>query len=269
MRFQAKMRYGTSNSGTTVRMILLQSNSSATVDSICGGAYGSGVFVTGGAFGIAGTDPTWGSNLSEITPTTCECNYGTAGVSIVGSGITCTLTNVFQRFSGTFVIPSGCVNLICVLVINDVPTANDDLQYSEVGLYPGQEIRDWVDQPFATELVRCMRTFQKTFTYATVPASSTTAYNTPMNGIAGKAGATTNYVTWEFPVAMRLLPAIITYYNPNTTGAYAYDITGGYSATATSTTYSSEKVIIASLTGNASSTVGNLNLLHCTADAEI
>jgi hypothetical protein len=174
-----------------------------------------------------------------------------------------TLSSSWQRFSATFVIPSGCVNIIPMIWLNAACTASDDLLIAECGLYLGEEIRDWVEQPFQLEFLRCSRFFQKTFPYGTVPAQNAGVAGAQaiVSGAAASFGGSLDYPQGR----MRTTPGTLTTYNPSAANANFRDVTNAADRVVTATNDGDTSVLLVGAAGQASAT----NRIHFTADAEI
>lgn len=255
LRFQMKARNNVGSA--TLRMALLQLAVAGTVDSI------PATFAA--AFGAVGTDPTWGTNLAAIVP-----NAANPQSSVVGSGLTCVLTTAFQVFGGTFTVPATAKNLVAVIFTNGQPATNDIFELGEVGLFVGDEERQWVPQPIQAELARAQRYYTKTYEVDTDPATQVLPGS--LRAIVGKAAAALGVqFHWRFPVPMRAAaPTIVTVNpvtaantNPRRTGGTAGDETG----VATANVNSMSADITA--TDAASGAVGDAVQVQATADAEL
>lgn len=253
VRFQARLRCSVASS-MTVRMALLQLTSAGTVDTVPASI--------ASAFGAAATDPTWGTNLSAITPNLTE-STGT----ISGAGITCATTTSWQRFSATFTVPSSCKNLVVVIFTHNQPAANDELNIAEAGLYDGEQIMDWSPRPLQQELALCQRYYCKTFNVDTAPATNIGVNTGEFRFQAGKAAATAELSpTVFFPVPMRQAPGTVTLYNPAAANAQVRDITGAVDCSASAVAGATERGAYVSATGNAATAVGNHLGIHLTFD---
>jgi hypothetical protein len=186
VRFQVRMRYSV-GSNRDMRLGLIQNNASATVDTIAAS------FIP--AFNANGSDPTLGTNLAYLTPTIAE---GGAGTTISGNAVTCPITNAWQRFSATFLVPTDCRNIIPAIWSNNTLAVNDDVLLTEMGLYDGYEIRDWVPMHQAVELERAGRFCQSYITEQTLTS--------PGNGTA--ASTTVAHINVPFALQMRAVPAL-------------------------------------------------------------
>lgn len=259
VRVQAKIRYS-AGSNRTMRLGLLALSSSGTVDTI------PATFIS--AFNADGTDPTFGTNLSLVTPVLTE-STGT----ISGNAISCPITTSWQRFSGTFVVPASCLNIIVVIFSNTAGAASDDFLFTEIDLHDGAEIFDWGSNPSEIELIRCQRFFCKTFPYATTPAQNAGLAGA-VKSILGKAGATAlaAQFQWRFPVVMYKTPTTITTYNPSAANAQVRQSSGttaDLQSTATANSSDNSVDITATGSSGAAGTVGDQVAVHLTADAEI
>lgn len=257
VRLQCKMRY-TVAASMVVRLGLFQLTSAGTVDTM------PATFIS--AFGAAATDPTFGTNLSAITPITTE-NGASENQGKVG--VTCTLTAAWVRYSASFLVPTDCKNLIAVVWTRDLPAANDELNITEAGLYDGPEITDWTPVLHTHELTACRRYYQKTFPSLTAPAQSAGVAGNLRGGVAiAGAVATSSVLQWRFPIQMRAAPTI-TFFNPSAANAFLRNIarsTDASATTAASTTLDGTDI---NATGLAAWTVGDQIGVHMTADAEL
>ena len=122
--------------------------------------------------------------------------------------------------------------------------------------------------PFDFQLLACQRHFWKTFPYGTAPAQAVGAGTGELLGIAGKAGATAQYLPFRHPVPMNKIPAV-TLYSPAAASAQVYDETSATNSTSsTSSGLTTESGYISSA-GAAASAVGNLLGIHFIVDAGI
>lgn len=147
---------------------------------------------------------------------------------------------------------------------------NNAWQITDVQLEPGSTNTEFEFQGFDQVLFRCMRYYQKSFAYATAPAQNAGTVGA-LAFMAGKAGAAVSYAMLDFFATMRAAPSTVTFYNPSAANAQARDITAAAdcSATGVAASTASEKSLAVVETGNASTAVGNLIMVHWTADAEI
>lgn len=243
----------------TMRLGLLALGSGGTVDTVPSTLYTD--LTT-----AAGTDPTLGANVTQLTPQKTE-STGT----ITGNGVDCVLTTAWQRFSATFDVPSTCLNLIVAVWSNDNLAVNDEVNFGEAGLYDGEEIMDWTPRPMSQEVAMAQRFYCKTFNLDIAPAASVGAASGEMRWPC-TVGATTAQPaaqTWEFPVTMRAAPATLTGFNPGAAGAQARNITDGVDCTATAITANGEKRCFVAWTTGAGAAVSEIIGLHITAEAEL
>lgn len=253
-----KARY-TVTASMTMRAVVLQLTASGTVDTL------PGTFIS--AFGANGTDPTWGTNLSPIAPRIVS---GT-GSSIVGQGLTAVLAATWQRYTMVLDVPSDCKNLVVVFFGNSQLAANDELNLAEVSLTDGETPEDWVPRSIVDELQLCQRYYAKTFAIAVAPAQNAGVTTGCLRGILGKAGATAlaAQMQWQFPVTMRITPAI-TSYNPGATNAQVRQISGtAGDLTATASPVVTDRCVDITATGIGTGAVGDQVGIHLSADAEI
>ena len=179
--FQCKLK---ASSSKTIRLGLVQLNSSGTVDTI-----NATVVPTWGA---NSTDPTLATNHARITPSAAVSNG-----SVSGSGISCSVTTSWQQFGGVFTMPSNAKNIIPMLWTDSQFSANDSLYVAEAGLYDGSALRAWLPRLTQHELALCQR-------YFLVIGDRDVTYE--KFGF-GPAGFTTAAYMWmAFPVHMRIIP---------------------------------------------------------------
>lgn len=255
VRVQLKMK---SSVAMTVRVGVLQLNSAGTVDTM------PATFVS--AFGAAATDPTWGTNLAQIAPTTAQ------NATISASGLTCLVTTAWQQFSGTFDIPSTTRNIMLVIWTHNQPAANDELNLTEAGIFDGAELLDWTPRLLSDEVTMSQRYYAKTFGVNVAPVQNAGVATGCLRGILGKAGAVALAAQgqWRFPVPMRVAPTTITFYNPAAANVQVRQI-GGTAAdlTATASANPTDTSVDFTATGVAAGTVGDQFGLHISVDSEI
>jgi len=126
--------------------------------------------------------------------------------------------------------------------------------------------------PFSVMLRDCQQHFQKTFPYSVAPAQNTTNNSGALTGVgAGAAGIAKVATMWMFNPPMRASPSSIVTYHPSAASANWYNTgnSGGTVTTvaATVTVSSSAGALIYS--ASVSTSVGDMLLIHATADAGI
>ena len=264
--FQFKAKYSVAAS-MAIRFGLVQLTSAGTVDTVSASASG---FIS--AFGGTGVDPTLtaAANLAYITPLVAENG------AINGSGVDVNLTTGWVRYSATFLVPATSKNLIPMIWTNASVTANDELNLSEIGLYAGEERRDWHPNDVGDELVKLLRYYEKSFPLLIAPAASTTIANAGFGsvGIGGKA--TTGAEGAVIPVSYKVLKRISvtpTLLTPVAAGAQAYRHNGTTPAIDTGTVIKTSSAtavgFIVTAVGDANAAIGDIHSVHWTADAEI
>lgn len=182
-----------------------------------------------------------------------------------------TLTTSWKLFTLTGTLSASLNELAVFFQYNPVGAAGAADYYEVSGVQleisPVASSFDFV--PFEQTYQRCLRYYQKSFTYSAVPAQ---AY-----GNAGSlgwnnsvAGAVATYSpSTHFKTPMRITPAV-TFYNPIVANAFAYNLDTGTSATATVVSgLTSSDTLHVSLTGLAGWGVGNLVEVQWAADAEL
>ena len=261
VRFQCKMKYSIAAS-MAIRIGIIRW--SGTVDTIPGAQNVAGFM---SAFGVNGTDPAHVANFGYITPFNCETNGNPANVSLDANGVTCVLGNTWNRFSGSFYIPTNTNNLLVGIWSNDQLAALDELNIAEIGLYDGMEVRDWYTLSSPLEYERIRRYYQKTFALATAPAQSAGNVGA-IQFMAGRAAALVNTCYYTFPTPMLKTPTV-TIYNPGAANAQARDLTVPGDCSSTTAANTTENSVTISTTGNATTAVGNPIAFHLALDSEI
>lgn len=255
VRVQLKAKYSVASS-MTIRIGLLALTSGADSP--------PATFVS--AFGAASTDPTWGTNLTALTPTTPD------GGTVVGNGVTCVLTNAWGRYGGVFTVPTNALNVIIVVFSNAQLAANDEMNLAEVVLLPDQGITDWQPVNDGLELLRCQRYYSKSFPVDSAPIQN--ASGSGINGceerwIAVAAGAVTLRSHFlKYPVRQRS-NGNPTLYNPAAANALVRDMTLGGDTSATAIIANDNNGFSVSTTGNASTAIGNQLGVNWSKDSEI
>lgn len=252
IRVQFKMK---SSSAKTMRLVLLQLANAGTIDTM------PATFVS--AFGANTVDPTFGTNLAAITPVSPE------NATVRNNGIDCATTTAWQRFGAIFTLPTNFKNLVFVVFTDSQFVAADSFSMSEVGLYDGPEIRQWVPRQQAEQLAICQRYFCKSFNVDVNPAQNAGLAGA-VKGVVTVAGAAASVDAGiRFPVNMRIAPPTLVFFNPSAANAFLRNTTAATDATATSGTSASEAAVEVTATGLAAWALGQGSAVHYTADAEI
>lgn len=245
-------------SNANYRLGLLQLTSAGTID-VCP------TFIS--AIGANSVEPTWGTNLSAITP---DASPSGENGTISGSALTITSTAAWVRSSCVFTVPTDCKNLCVVLYRDTTGAASDSVGIAEFQLTGGTEICDFVELPPHLELLRCQRFFCKSFQQTTVPAQNAGVVNA-VNGIVGKATAVAlaSKIPIRFPVTMWKSPTV-TLYNPSAASAEMRRIDGTTPAdqTATAQLHLGDAGLLVTATGDAAGAVGDTLAIHYSANAE-
>jgi len=139
--FQCKLK---ASSSKTIRLGLVQLNSSGTVDTI-----NATVVPT---WGSNSTDPTLATNHARLTPSAAISNG-----SVSGDGISSSVTTSWQQFGGVFTMPSNAKNIIPMIWTDSQFSADDSLYVAEAGLYDGSALRAWLPRDTQHELLLCQR----------------------------------------------------------------------------------------------------------------
>lgn len=255
MRLQVYLK---ASSSQTMKIALVQNNSSATADTI------AATFIS--AFGANGVDPTLGTNLAYLTPLAGGVDNCTAGAN----AFTCSVTTAWQRFGGVVAIPTNLRNLIVMIWTDTQFAAATSFSVSQVSVTDGYEYQEWVPLPYQTELDRVQRYYQKTFALDTAPAQNA-GVGGALRGMVAIAGAvaTSSTMQWRFPTPLRVAPVTTTFYNPSAANAFTRNVPAATDATATSAANTTADQIDVNATGLAGWTVGQELKVHCSVDAEI
>lgn len=251
VRVQLKVK---SSAGRTLRVVLLQLTNAGALDTI------PATFIS--AFGANTVDPTWGTNLTAIAPVTPE------NATVRNTGLDVAATTNWQRVGAVFTLPSNLRNLVIVVFGDSQLAAADSLSMSEVGLYDGTEIRQWVPRAISSILSMCQRFYCKSFAVDTAPAQNAGLGGAVRGNVAVAAAVAAPDAAIRFPVNMRATPAL-TYYNPSAANAFLRNVTAGTDATATATGTANEAGTDVSATGLAAWTVAQSTAVHYSADAEL
>jgi hypothetical protein len=244
-------------SNQTYKLGLLQLTSAGTTDT-------SPTFIS--AIGASGVNPTWGTNLSAITP---DASPTGENGTINGSFLEITSTAAWVRSSCVFTIPTDCKNLVWVLIKDATGGTTDSVGIAECQMTQGPEIIDFVQPPLSEELYRCERFFQKTFAVATVPAQNIGLNTGELKWTKVVAGATAGRAQWTFRTRMWTTPATITFFNPAAANAQVRDQTNSVDCSATTAVGTTDCQVGITYTGNAATVAEGLMSVHITADAEI
>lgn len=258
VRFQVKLRYSVATN-MVVRLMCIQLTSSAASSE----SYPS-TFIS--AHNGGGIDPTMGTNVAYVTPETGSAENGV----IVGSGITCELSNSWVRYSGVWTVPSTCRNVGFMVVSNDQFQINDEINVAEPGVYDGPSVADWNPPTSMDEYLRCARYFQKTFSINIAPVQAAGVTTGCLTGILGKAGATAlaAQLQWRYRVPMRTIPTNVLLFNPASANGEIRQVSGTASdLTGSAVSNSTSESADITATGVATGAVGDQVAIHATADA--
>lgn len=254
-------------SGQLYKLGLLYLTAAGTVDT-------SPAFLSGAWSASNGVDPSWGTNLSVITPdATPTGENGTINGNYLE--ITSQATT-WVRSSAVWTVPTSAKNLVFVLFSDTSGGSTDNLSVAEFQLTQGPDIVDYKEPPLAETLIRCQRRYCKSFPLTTVPAASIAeASATPCYGILGKSGSGTalgSAINIKFPVQMWKTP-VVTLFTPIAAGAVVYRITGTTPAAQGTTAQRglTDRGLCVTATNEATANgaVGDIVGVHYVADAEI
>jgi len=252
VQFAARLSVG---AALTLRAAVIQLTSAGTIDTI------PATFIS--AFGGAGTDPTFGTNLSAVIPASAS------NCSISGSAVSCVLTNAWQDFAFECDMGPNFKNILIVFWTNSQMSINDELCLTQVQATKEESIKDWNPAPLAYEQARIGTVFSKTFGQLVAPAQNA-GLSGAIKWMSGKAGAVALGAIghYRFPYVMRAVPTI-TGYSPSAADAQVYDVSAVAACTATVYSNATESSVDIACTGAAGTAVGDVLAHHLIADATI
>lgn len=207
-----------------------------------------------------GTDETF--NVSAATFPTGSANSG----ALTGGYLPTTTPG--RHSWGPYTMPSGITE--AAIRFNYAPTgtagAADYYRITRVKLEEGATATPYQPEPYEQALIAAMRRYQKSFRPGTTPAQNVGAGTGEAKGMAGKAGATAEFIEVRFPVMMHAIPTI-TLYNPAAANGQVRDLTAAADCSAAAATENlTEWGVTITATGNASTAGGNKIGVHWVAD---
>ena len=212
--------------------------------------------------------------LNVGTGTPVKFSAGYTGAAIPAS-LTQAITSsaVRYEFGSAAIVPTTTRQAEITLTWTPVGTAgvNDYVEIDDVQLEvvtdATQVAGPFERLNFLEQWSLCQRHFQKSFLYSVAPAQNA-GFVGSITFMAGKAGAGSDFFSWNFPFVMRGTPAI-TYFNTSATNAQARDSVAGADCSSTAASNIAAGSFFTLTTGNASTAVGNSLEVHFTADAGI
>ena len=222
------------------------------------------------AFGANGTDPTFAGAVTSATYLT-PSSPDNAVVS--GNAISCTVTNAWQRYGATFVVPTDCTNLLVMLWTNSQLAATNGIAVSQATLTLDVGVLNWVPRPVTQEFLRVQAFYVKSFDRDTGPAQNAGTFGGVV-GWVNVAGATAGQIFGvRFPVSLYKAagaPApTTTFYNPSAANAFVRNQQLGTNATATAVLGLTQGGMQVQFTGIAAWAVGQPVTVNFTVDAEL
>lgn len=268
VRVSVKTNIKTGNA-QTLKLGLIQLTAAGTVDT-------SPAFLAGAWSAVTGTDPSWGTNLSAITP---DASPTPENATISGNyALIAAQQTTWVRSSACWTVPVTAKNLVVVLFSDDAGGNGDIMAYAEFQLTQGLEIVDYVEPPLAETLIRCQRFYCNSFPLGVTPAAAVAVATGGFGAVstlvkAGSGTAQGSVIPIEFPVVMWKAPTM-TYFTPVGAGAAVYRHTGatpavqGVTATLTNSLTPRGVVVTATNEATANGVVGDIVSVHYAADAE-
>ncbi len=183
-----------------------------------------------------------------------------------------TITANWQRFEAVFHLPqqlgsgtTGSGDPYCALIFLMPGGTIFDVEFAGVQMDEGNQVRPLKAQAQGDELRWCQRYFAKTFKNQTNVASNTNDVGGPFTTTTNTL-AFSNLFAWQFPVPMRVTPAIETF-NPYMAGGQGLAIAGSGNYPVEPYLVSESAVTIRNTTPLPS--ISSPINLHVTADAEL
>jgi len=242
LSFKAKKGGSNSTLGTLRAAII---SWSSTADSVTSDVIGT--------WAGAGTDPTLASNWTyENTPSDL------------------TLTTSFQTFKieDVDIDTASAANVAVLIWCDDTDATVGDLAYiGDIQLEEGEVATPYENKGFEQELEKCLRFFQKSFNYATVPAQSagrTGALEFFQNRTSGSSHCQQNY----YAKPMRVSPTV-TLYNPSAANAQIRNLDTGSDCSSSGVETNNEKGFKLTYSLPGSSDITNLLSVQWAASAEL
>lgn len=193
----------------------------------------------------------------------------TGAVNAVNQGVTPTTS--WQSFSVTGTVPTNITEITPSFAWTPTGTAGaaDYFEIAAVQLEVGSVASIFQRRSFAEQLMRCQRYYQKSFSYATVPASGLNNFNGTLQRLAIAAGAVGAWCYLPFATRLRAAPTM-TYYNPGTVANSNWwnGFTGVQSGLASTLTNGETAITVQHQQATADA-VGQTFNIHWTADAEL
>lgn len=146
-----------------------------------------------------------------------------------------------------------------------IGTTGATFQISGVQWEAGSQATNYEQISYAAELAQCQRYYAKSFAQGTAPVTNAGASTGEEKFIAGKAGATTDFVYVRLPVVMASAPTVTTY-NPSAANSQIRDASAAIDCSSTASFNVFDRGFGILCIGDASTTAGNTLQVHWTAD---
>jgi hypothetical protein len=157
-------------------------------------------------------------------------------------------------------IPVGTAGAADTFTVDDVQLEVAPATTSVASLYD--------QRTFEEQLHLAQRHYAKTFFYGTATAQAVGTNSGELDSIAGVAAAGTDRIWWRPSRSMRVNPAVTTF-NPASANANCRDASAAADGGTTTVTNATAESILISCLGAAGTVVGNLIVIHATADSGI
>lgn len=151
--------------------------------------------------------------------------------------------------------------------VNCLDSASNFFRLTGIQLEAGPIISTLPFSDFETELTRCQRYYQKSFSYGTAPAQNAgTGGVTFVQTSVGASSAM--FFLHDFHMTLRAAPTMV-YFNPSAANAQIRNTSNSTDATGTTTNTVSDGRVLITGTTSGSSSANQVHAVHWTADAEL
>jgi hypothetical protein len=179
------------------------------------------------------------------------------------------ITTTWTRYSYTGTVPSNSNEL--GIQFDWTPTgtagADDSVRITGVMIEDGP-LSDYAHMPFEVDLARCERYYEKTFAYATAPATNVGVNTGEANLMSSLAGAAGFNMIYQYRTRKRSAPTV-TLFNPGAANAQMRNLSAALDDTSTSAVVFTENLTVVNTTQHASSVTTHRHGIHMTIDAEL
>lgn len=188
----------------------------------------------------------------------------------VASFLSQPITSTMTRYSVLITFASNASEIAVTFGFTPIGTAGsaDYFDITGVQLELGGVETGYEYLPFETQLQRALPFYEKSFEYATAPATQVGIHTGETISMAGKVGATAQFAYINFKVPKWKDPVLTTYNVFNNDGNI-YDETASGECSSTAASWAKQTGGVFTATGNGSTAVGNILGIHWTAEAAL